>query len=109
MNSLNDIWQSILEVLSEKLTPTAMKTWFDDCTPVGLDGDSLVLHCPSEFKANIITTRYGALIKDALTELFYQSFDADGLARHGTSLRATVPVGRWQEKSPVPKKPCHYT
>ena len=44
MNSLNDIWQSILEVLSEKLTPTAMKTWFDDCTPVGLDGDSLVIY-----------------------------------------------------------------
>ena len=75
MNSLNDIWQSILEVLSEKLTPTAMKTWFDDCTPVGLDGDSLVLHCPSEFKANIISTRYGEIIKKALSDLFSQTFD----------------------------------
>ena len=75
MNSLHDIWQSILDVLSEKLTPTAMKTWFDDCTPVGLDGDSMVLHCPSEFKANIISTRYGEIIKKALSDLFSQSFD----------------------------------
>ena len=75
MNSLNDIWQSILSLLAEQLTPTAMKTWFDDCTPVGLDGNSLVLHCPSEFKANIISTRYGEMIKKSLSELFSQSFD----------------------------------
>ena len=37
MNSLNDIWQSVLDSLAQKLTPTAMNTWFNDCTPVGLD------------------------------------------------------------------------
>ena len=75
MNSLNDIWQAVLDTLSARLTPTAMNTWFDDCTPVGLDGDSLVLHCPSEFKANIISTRYGEIIKKALSELFSQDFE----------------------------------
>ena len=65
LNSINDIWQTILDSLSAQLTPTAIKTWFDDCTPIGIDENSLVLHSPSEFKANIITTRYGTLIKDA--------------------------------------------
>ncbi len=75
MNSLNDIWQGILNVLAEKLTPTAMKTWFDDCTPVGLDGNCLVLHSPNEFKGDIITKRYGGMIKEALSDLFSQDFD----------------------------------
>ena len=80
MNSLNDIWQSILCVLAEKLTPTAMKTWFDDCTPVGLDENCLVLHSPNEFKGNIIATRYGSIIKDALSDLFSQDFDLQVLS-----------------------------
>ena len=80
MNSLNDIWQSILEVLSQKLTPTAMNTWFDDCTPVGLDENCLVLHSPSEFKGNIINTRYGGIIKEALSDLFAQDFDLQVLS-----------------------------
>ncbi len=80
MNSLNDIWQNILDVLSLKLTPTAMKTWFDDCTPVGLDENCLVLHSPSEFKGNIISTRYGSIIKEALSDLFSQDFDLQVLS-----------------------------
>ena len=80
MNSLNDIWQGILEVLSQKLTPTAMNTWFDDCTPVGLDENCLVLHSPSEFKGNIINTRYGSIIKEALSDLFSQDFDLQVLS-----------------------------
>ena len=79
MNSLNDIWQSILDVLSAKLTPTAMKTWFDDCTPVGLDGNSLVLHSPNEFKSNIIASRYGEIIKQVLSDIFSMDFDVQVL------------------------------
>ncbi|MBR5343205.1 MAG: chromosomal replication initiator protein DnaA [Oscillospiraceae bacterium] len=74
MNSLNDIWQSVLDVLAQQLTPTAMATWFNDCTPVGLDGNSLVLHSPSEFKGDIITTRYSDIIEKALSDLFSQDF-----------------------------------
>ena len=74
MNSLNDIWQSVMDVLARQLTPTAMATWFNDCTPVGLDGNSLVLHSPSEFKGDIIATRYSDIIEKALSDLFSQNF-----------------------------------
>ena len=52
-----------------------MKTWFDDCTAVDIDNNCLVLHSPNEFKGNIIATRYGNIIKDAMSELFSQDFD----------------------------------
>ena len=28
MNSLNDIWDKVIEILSNQLTPTAINTWF---------------------------------------------------------------------------------
>ena len=80
MNSLNDIWQRILDLLAEDLSPTTMKTWFEDCTPVGLDGNCFVIHSPSEFKANIILTRYSGIIKKLLSDLFSQDFDLQVLA-----------------------------
>ena len=69
INSLNDIWQQILSSLSEELTPTAMKTWFSEVTPVALTGDRLVIHTPTEFKRNIIEQRFADKIKAILGEL----------------------------------------
>lgn len=31
MDSLNDIWNQVLEKLKTSLTPTAMNAWFSDC------------------------------------------------------------------------------
>ena len=49
MNSLNDIWNSVLAVLGQNLTATALNTWFADCTPVELKNNRMVIHTPTEF------------------------------------------------------------
>ena len=80
MNSINDIWAAILEVLSENLTSTAFKTWFDDCSPVDLKNSTLVLHTTSDFKRDLLYQRFGDIIKAALKELFSCEFDLEILA-----------------------------
>ncbi|MCD7845615.1 MAG: chromosomal replication initiator protein DnaA [Oscillospiraceae bacterium] len=75
MNSLDDIWQSILKKLSSQLTPTAINTWFSDCQPVELGEKRLVLQTSSDFKRNIILQRFGQTIRDALADLFACEFD----------------------------------
>lgn len=75
MNSLEDIWQSVLDKLGEKLTPTAMNTWFEDCRPVELGERQLVLQIPTDFKRSIIQQRFEADIKEALSDLFACDFD----------------------------------
>ena len=70
MNSLNDIWNSVLAVLGQNLTSTALNTWFSDCTPVELKDNRIVLHTPTEFKRDIIQSRFSAAIAAALTDLF---------------------------------------
>ena len=80
MNSVNDIWEEIVKILSKQLTPTAISTWFSDCTPVEIDDCKLVLHTTTDFKRSIIISRFGDTIKAALSDLFSCDFDIMVLA-----------------------------
>ncbi len=75
MNSLNDIWKAILQVLSSQLTPVAINTWFSDCVPVEIEDCRLILQTSSDFKRKIITERFSGSIKAALSDLFSTDFD----------------------------------
>ena len=75
MNSIMDIWQEVLRILKNELTPTAINTWFSDCEPVDLEECRLVIRTPSEFKKTIIENRFASSIKTALTDLFSCDFD----------------------------------
>ena len=70
MNSLHDIWQSILDSLGQQLTPTAINTWFSDCAPVELGERRLVIQTSSDWKRNIILQRFSDTIKAMLADLF---------------------------------------
>ncbi len=80
MNSLQEIWNEIYKILSQELTPTAMKTWFSDCEPVALEDCRLVLHTASSFKRDIILSRFGDSIKKVLSDIFSCDFELVVLA-----------------------------
>ena len=77
MNSLEDIWQSILQAMEEEgiITPTAMNTWFSDCRPVELGDRLLIFQTSSDFKRKIILSRFAETIKSKLSELFSTDID----------------------------------
>lgn len=75
MNSLEDIWNVLMQNLSTKLTPTAISTWFSDCRPVELEEYRLVLRTTTEFKKKIISDRFAPAIKASLSELFSSDFE----------------------------------
>ena len=70
MNSAPDIWKRILKLMEEDLTATTLSTWFDDAEAVALEEDSFVLYTPSNFKRDIIVSRYVPNIQKALRDLF---------------------------------------
>ncbi len=59
MDSLDEIWQQILDIIAKEITPTAFNTWFADCKAVDMADCKLVLHTSSDFKRNIIENRFG--------------------------------------------------
>lgn len=80
MNSVNDIWASVVGVLSTQLTSTSINTWFSDCTPLELANGRLVLHTQTKFKRDILVERFGEQIKSVLSDLFSCSFELVVLA-----------------------------
>ena len=75
MNSIQDIWNGIMEILSGKLTTTSINTWFSDCTPIDLKDGTLVIHTTTPFKREILQSRFESEIKDALREMFSCDFE----------------------------------
>ena len=75
MNSASDVWQAVLKLLEQHLSPTAISTWFEGCQVVELVDNRLVLYTSSLFSQNVIMTRYADLVKDALREIFSADFE----------------------------------
>ena len=44
MNSLQDIWNNVMDSISRMLTTTAMNTWFADCKPVEFSDNRMVIY-----------------------------------------------------------------
>lgn len=70
MNSLRDVWDSVLKRLSGELSDITIRTWFDEVTVVTLEDSALVLHCSNTFKKGTIEARFLPQIKSALRDLF---------------------------------------
>lgn len=80
MNSLDDIWKSVLDILSRDLTSIAIATWFSDCKPVEIRDNLFVVHTPSAFKREIISQRFSSTITAALSDIFACEFGLEILA-----------------------------
>ena len=73
MNSAADVWEKVLVLMQADMTEVTIQTWFDDVQAVALENERLILYSPTEFKRNIILSRYVPTVEKALRELF--SFD----------------------------------
>lgn len=70
MDSLEDIWKSVLELMGQELTEVAINTWFSECRVVAMDETGLTLMVPSEFKRGVIASRFLNTVKGAVKQLF---------------------------------------
>ena len=66
LNSITDIWEMILKRLREELYETTINTWFDEIVPVTLEGNTLVLYCPNDFKRGTVEDRFSENIARCL-------------------------------------------
>ena len=102
MNSPADIWAKVLSLMEGEMTATTINTWFDDAIAVSLDEDRFVLYTPSNFKRDIIVSRYVPAIQKALHELFSADFkvtvlgegELEAVSRAKPARRAFLPGHR---------------
>ena len=70
MNSAADIWERVLSLMQQTMTETTITTWFSDAEPIALDENRFILYVPTDFKREIVASRYIGDIKKALYDLF---------------------------------------
>ena len=75
MKSAADVWEKVKSLMEGSMTAVSIDTWFGDIEAVALEETRLVLCVPTDFKRNIIRTRFQPNLEQALRELF--SFDVD--------------------------------
>jgi len=75
MRSAGDVWEKVKSLMESGMTAVSIETWFGDVEAVALEDTRLVLCVPTDFKRNIIRTRFQSAVEQALKELF--SFDVD--------------------------------
>ena len=92
MNFPPDLWAKVCSLMEGEITATTINTWFDDAVPVALEEDRFVLYTPSNFKRDIIQSRYVPVIQKALHELFSADFQVIVLGEGE--------LERFQEKKP---------
>ena len=74
VNPATNIWETVLELLQNEMTPTTIKTWFDDVEAVALEEDEFVIYSPTPWKRDIVVSRYAKYIENALENLFSTKF-----------------------------------
>ena len=74
MNSINDLWSTVLDMISSKYTSTSIATWFSDCKPVAIKESTFIIYTPTDFKRKIITNRFGTALEEVLADLFSSPF-----------------------------------
>ena len=74
MNSINDLWSTVLDMISSKYTSTSIATWFSDCKPVAIKESTFIIYTPTDFKRKIINNRFGTALEEVLTDLFSSPF-----------------------------------
>ena len=71
MNPADDIWAKVIELMKQQgLSPTTIKTWFDDAKAVSLTEDSFTISTPNDYTQSVIKSLYIPKIEAALKELF---------------------------------------
>ncbi len=90
MDSLSEVWQQVLSILSETLTQVAINTWFSDCRAVALTADKFVLEAPSAFKKNIIESRFTEQLQKALYDIFSSQMTVEVLDAQGAEQFRTL-------------------
>ncbi len=75
MNSVADVWDSVLQQLKKELSETTIATWFDELEAVDIRGNTFILHCANDFKKGYIESLFLKNIKSSLHDIFSTDFE----------------------------------
>lgn len=61
-----EVWERLLEKVSEELDSPSLRVWFDGTIPLSLSADTLTISVPNDFAREYIETRFQEALEGAL-------------------------------------------
>lgn len=88
MESLVNIWKKVLEIIKPEFAQMMVSydTWIETIIPTDIDDNKITLSVPYEYNREIITSRYTALIKNALKFITGKDLDLN-IILHGENVK----------------------
>ena len=75
MHSADDVLRSLLALLEKDIQKMTIDIWFSDATAVELRRDCFIIRTTTPYKKEIITSRFGDLVKKTLEQIFSAEMD----------------------------------
>ncbi len=93
MDSLVNIWKKVLEIIKPEFAQMMVSydTWIETIIPTDIDDKKITLSVPYEYNREIITSRYTALLKNALKFITGNDLDLN-IILHGENVKKETAV-----------------
>ena len=75
MHSAADVLRSLLALLEKDIQKMTIDIWFSDASAVELRRDCFIIRTTTPYKKEIITTRFGDLVRKTLEQIFSAEMD----------------------------------
>ena len=66
MFSTDELYQKVVDIIKNEISPVAYSTWFHSVTPEKIENDTLYLRVPIEYTRDMILKKYKELLKSAV-------------------------------------------
>ncbi|MBO5409536.1 MAG: chromosomal replication initiator protein DnaA [Clostridia bacterium] len=66
MFSTDELYQKVVDIIKNEISPVAYSTWFHSVTPEKIENDILYLRVPIEYTRDMILKKYKELVKSAV-------------------------------------------
>ena len=77
MEDIKQIWDKVLEQLSEEVSAVSYDSWIKPIRAVAIDEDKIVLKVPFSVNKNMVMTKYFSLIESCLESAASHKFDIE--------------------------------
>jgi len=98
LNSVADVWATVLQQLKKELSETTIATWFDELKAVDIRGNTFILHCSNDFKKGYIESLFLKNIKASLHDIFSTDFEVQILDDIGFGEYSGGPVRKQNDR-----------
>lgn len=99
---LENIWDSVLSLVQDRLNPPTFKTWFSETQPVSFGDNKITISTPNDFSREWLESRYSQLICGCLLEVVGEEFKLEVITHDRPTTQPATIVEKPEELSVAP-------